>query len=69
MKSRSGLDLAIAGTGNIKNVYFWNNKQCDNCDLDLHDLIIQPDPLGKLHYQKRPPITTRITLTGRTAQG
>lgn len=43
------------------------NKQCDNCDLDLHDLIIQPNPMGKLHYQKRPPITSRITLTDRRA--
>lgn len=44
------------------------NRQCANCDLDLHDLIIQPNPMGKLHYQKRPPMTTRVTLADRIAQ-
>ena len=42
------------------------NDQCDHCDLALEDLIIQPDPLGKIHQKKRPPITTRITLSDRT---
>lgn len=43
-------------------------KQCENCDLDLDDLIIQPNPLGKLHDKQRPPITSKVTLTNRIAQ-
>lgn len=41
------------------------NAQSQDCDLDLADLIIQPDPLGKMHPKKRPPIMTRITLASR----
>ena len=41
------------------------NNQCDNCDLGLEDLMIQPNPLGKMHAKKRLPIATRITLADR----
>ncbi len=42
------------------------NDQCANCDLDLEDLMIQPEPQGKIHPKKRPLIATRVTLADRT---
>jgi hypothetical protein len=34
-------------------------------DIDLDDLELQPDPLGKGHFQRRLPLSTRLTLTTR----
>lgn len=33
--------------------------------IDFSDVTIRPDPLGKNHQQKRPPLTAWITLTDR----
>ncbi len=35
-------------------------------DIDLDDVELQPDPLGKAHFQRRLPFATRLTLTVRT---
>jgi hypothetical protein len=34
-------------------------------DVDYDDVIVQPNPLGHLHAQHRPPVTTRATLATR----
>lgn len=60
---RRGLGLKVRDPLEIP--YAEINGQCDNCDLDMEDLIIQPDPLGKMHPKKRPPVATRITLADR----
>ncbi|MCP4282993.1 MAG: DUF2235 domain-containing protein [Gammaproteobacteria bacterium] len=59
-------DLGLQVRDPINIPYKKINSQCDNCDLDLDDLIIQPNPLGKIHPKKRPPVATRITLADRT---
>ena len=34
-------------------------------DIDLDDLVMQPNHLGKLHQQRRPPVTAKLTLADR----
>lgn len=34
-------------------------------DIDLDDILVQPNHLGKMHRQKRPPVTAKITQADR----
>lgn len=64
--NRRNLGIQILDPININ--YAEINSQCANCNLDLEDVIIQPNPTGQIHVQKRTPIASKITLTDRVVQ-
>ncbi|MBF0143983.1 MAG: hypothetical protein HQL59_11070 [Magnetococcales bacterium] len=37
-------------------------------DIDFDDVVIEPNPLGTNHQQKRPPLTTSFTLDNRVLE-
>ena len=60
---RRGLGLHTRPAASIN--YHPDSPVDVDVDVDFDDVIIEPNPMGCSHQQKRPPLTTRLTLADR----